>query len=175
MVASLLSPPRGEDAARRWSFSGVSGKHNALRGNLSGCRVVTLRAEETVRAVAVHRGAEEEAQYTADFVVELLFCELSALDELFVGVGQIVVVVGILSACRQTIGPCAELHIETVADGLLRVVGTAPVAHHHTVVLPVAFKYLVEQLLVVAVVLVLIEVVGTHESPDVSFTLKAGR
>ena len=123
-----------------------------------------------MRAVAVHRGAEEEAQHTAHFVVELLLCELPALDELFVGVGQIVVVVGILGACRQTIGPCAELHIKTVADGLLRVVGTTPVADDHTVVLPVAFQYLVKQLLVVAVMLVLVEVVGTHESPDVSFS-----
>ena len=46
---------------------------------------------------------------------------------------------------------------------------TAPIADEHAVEAPVMFQYLVERVLIVAVVLVLIEVVGAHHSPRFAF------
>ena len=42
---------------------------------------------------------------------------------------------------------------------------TAPVGYHHAIEAPLALQYVVEQPLVVAVVLILVHVVGTHYAP----------
>ena len=126
---------------------------------------MALRAQESVAAVAVHRGAEEEAQHTAHLLVELAGGVLAGFDGLLVGGRQVVVVVGVGGAHGQTVGPGAELHVQSVAHGLVGVVATAPVAHHHTVEAPVAFQYLVQHYGIVAVVLVFIEIVGAHDAP----------
>ena len=77
-------------------------------------------------------------------------------------------VIGIGLAHRQSIGPCAHLEVKTVADGLLSVVSTTPVADDHTVELPVALEDLVEHDIIMAIVLVFVEVVGAHDAPCAS-------
>ena len=109
-----------------------------------------------MRTVRIHRGAIEEAQNAAHLIVQLLLGELAFLYGLHVRHGEIIVVVGIGSAHRKTVCPGAELHIQPVLYRLLQVVGTAPVAYHDTIILPVALQNLVQGPLVVAVVLILI-------------------
>ena len=46
---------------------------------------------------------------------------------------------------------------------------TAPVTDHHAVILPVAFQNLVERILVLTAVLILVEVVRSHDAPGVAF------
>ena len=46
---------------------------------------------------------------------------------------------------------------------------TAPIGYHNAVEAPLAFQDVAEQTLVMAVVLIIIKVVGTHESPYMSF------
>ena len=87
------------------------------------------------------------------------------LDGLFVGRCQIIGIVGIGLAHGQTVGPGAELEVEAVAYRFVGIVATAPVADHHAIKAPVLLQNLVEHDIVVAVVLVLIEVVGTHDGP----------
>ena len=131
--------------------------------------VVCIGAEEAVRAVAVHRGAEVETQDTAHFLVEFLRAVLSLVDGFEVGLREEVVVVGVGCAHSEAVGPCSEFEVEAVLHRLIKVVTAAPVAHYHAVELPVVFQYLVQQPLVVAVVFVLIEVVGSHYSPCAAF------
>ena len=140
-------------------------QHDAFFRNLPGSPIMVVGAQETMRAVAVHRRAIVEAEHAPHFVVELFRGVFAFVDALQIGVGKVVVVVGIAGPHRQSVGPRPELHVESVPDGLLRVVGSSPVAHHHAVKLPVAFQYLVECPLVMAVVLVLVEVVGPHDGP----------
>ena len=131
-------------------------QYDAFLSNLSGCCIMALGTEETMRAVRIHRGAIEEAQYAAHLIVQLLLGELAFLYGLHVRHGEIIVVVGIGSAHRKTVCPGAELHIQPVLYRLLQVVSTAPVAYHDTIILPVALQNLVQGPLVVAVVLILI-------------------
>ena len=141
-------------------------QHYALLGYLLGSVIMALAAQESIPALAVHRGAEEEAQHPPHLVVELLFRQFALPDKLFVGIGHVVAVVGIGLAHCQSVGPCAKLHVEPVQHGLHGVVRATPVGHHHAIVAPVAFQYLVEHDVVVAVVLPPVEVVSTHDAPS---------
>ena len=126
---------------------------------------MALRTKESVGLVLSHRCAEEEAEHTAHLVVEFFRGVTALADGLFVGIGEVVVVVGVGLAHRQSVGPGAELQVKTISDGLIRVVATTPVRNHDTIESPVLFEDLVEHDFVVAVVLVLIEVVGAHDGP----------
>ena len=143
-------------------------QHDAVLGNLERRVIVCLAAQEATGAVAGHRGAEVEAQHAAHLLVEFAGGEFAFLDEFLVGQGQVVSIVGVACTPCQAVGPTAELHVQAVLDGLLGVVGSSPVADDHTVILPVAFQYLVECVLVVAAVLVLVQIVGTHDAPGVA-------
>ena len=126
---------------------------------------MALRAEEADGLVAFHRRTEEEPQHTAHLIVEFLGGVAAFEDGLLVGIGEVVVVVGIGLAHRQTVGPCAELEVETVLDGFIGIVTAAPVGDDDTVEAPVVLQNLVEHRGIMAVVLVLIEVVGAHDGP----------
>ena len=118
----------------------------------------------------VHRRAEVEAQHASHLLVEC-FHEVGLalagglVDELLVRLCKIVGVVGVGASHRQSVGPCSELHVESVEDGLFGVVTAAPVAHDDSVEAPVAFQDTVQRDIIMAVVLVVVEVVGTHDAP----------
>ena len=148
-------------------------QHDAFAGNLAGSGIVVVGTEEALCAMLAHRGAEVEAQHAAHLLVERLQQVGLALagglvDELLVGLGHIVGVVGIGAAHGETVGPRAELHVESVEDGFLGVVAATPVAHHDAVELPVALQNLVEHHAIMTIVLVVVEVVGTHDAPGLA-------
>ena len=134
--------------------------------NLPRSIVMGLGTEETIRLVTVHRSAIEQAQYTAYFFVEFLCSELPFLDEAFVSLCHVVVVVGIGGPHRQTVCPRAEFEIETVSDGFLCVVAAAPVADDHAIETPVVLQNLVQEDIIMTIVLVFVEVIGTHDGPS---------
>ena len=120
--------------------------------------------------MVVHGSAEVEAKHAAHLLVEGLQQVGTALscsftDELLVGLSHVVGVVGIGTSHGQSVGPRAELHVESVEDGLLGIVAAAPVRYDHAVVLPVALQDAVQHHLIMTIVLVFIEIVGTHDAP----------
>ena len=117
-----------------------------------------------------HSGAEEEAQHAAHLVVESLHGIFAFLDTLEIGESQIVVVVGVVGASIESVGACTEFHVETIVHGLVGVVASSPVGDDDAVVAPLAFYKVAQQILVVAVVLIAVEVVGSHKAPDVSLS-----
>ena len=126
---------------------------------------MALRTEETKRLLTVHRRTIEQAEHAAHLVVEFLRRVLTLLDQLLVGIGHKVEIIGIGLAHRQSVGPGTELQVESVLDGLFGVVTAAPVGDDYTIVLPITLQDLVEHNVIVTVVLVLIEVVGAHDTP----------
>ena len=127
--------------------------------------VVRLRAHRTIRTLAVHVGAEHQAQHTAHLLVKFLSGVLALGQQFPVWRSKVIIIVSIGGAHRKTVCPCSELKVKTVGDSLLGVMCTAPVANHHTVEAPLLLQYLVQQYVVVTVMLVLIEIIGTHYSP----------
>ena len=99
-----------------------------------------FRAEEAVRTLSVHSRAEEQSQHTAHLVVKFPCGVLAALDIFKIWCGKIIVLVSVACACRQTIGPGSELHVQSVLYSLVSVVTSAPVAYHHAVKCPVALQ-----------------------------------
>ena len=124
-----------------------------------------LGAQRAIRPLAVHIGAHHQPQHPSRFLIKFAGREFSLIDELTVGLCHIIVVIGIGSAHGESVGPGAELQVESVFHRLKGVVRTTPVADHHAVEAPLLFQDAVEQHLVMAVVLILIEVVGPHDSP----------
>ena len=76
-----------------------------------------------------------------------------------------ITIVGIGAPHGQSVGPGSELKIEPIGDGLVGIVTATPIADDHTVEAPVLFQYLVEQDAIMTIVLVPIEVIGTHDGP----------
>ena len=140
-------------------------QHDAFLGYLSGCGVMSVGTEEAVRTMAVHRGAIEESQHATHLLVELTCGVFAFLYGLQIGTGEIIAVVGVGGAPAQSVGPGAELHVESVPHSLVGVVGSTPVAHHHSVEVPVVLQNLVQGVMVMAVVLVAIQVVCAHDGP----------
>ena len=62
-----------------------------------------------------------------------------------------------------------ELHVQTILHGVVGSGVHAPVGHGYTVKLPVTFQYLVDQHVVGAAGLVVVEVIGTHYCPYLAF------
>ena len=157
---SLNSPP----------FGGVGGgfilqQHDTLLSNLQCCLIMALRTEEAKGLLTVHRRTIEQSEHAAHLVVEFLRRVLTLLDQLLVGIGHKVEIIGIGLAHRQSVGPRTELQVESVLDGLFGVVTATPVGDDHTIVLPITLQDLVEHNIIVTIVLVLIEVVGAHDTP----------
>ena len=145
-------------------------QHDTFLGNLLGSIVVGLGAEESMRTMGVHGRAVESTEYAAHFVIEFLGGVLAFLDEFFVGFGQIVVVIGVGGTHGQTVCPRTKFQVEAVGDGLFGVVASTPVADNNTIESPVTFQNAIEGDFVVAVVLVVVEVIGTHDAPCTSFS-----
>ena len=110
-----------------------------------------------------------QTEHAAHLLVEFPLGIAAVLDGFLIGERQVIVVVGIGGAHHQTVGPCSELHVESVLNSLVHVMRAAPVAYHHTIEAPVAFQDIVQQYAVVAVVLIVVQVIGTHQRPRATF------
>ena len=141
-------------------------QNDTLLGNLQGRLVMTLRTEESIRLMVIHRGTIEQTEHTTNLLVEFLRRVLPLLNKLLIRQSQIVVVVGIGGTHRQTIGPGSELEVESVGDSLVGIVASAPVADNHAIIAPVLFEDLVQENMIVAIVLVFIKIVGAHDTPS---------
>ena len=126
---------------------------------------MTLGAKEALGTVGIHGGAIEKTKHAAHLVVKSLGAILAFLYSLDVRYGQVIVIISILGALIKAVGPRTELHVKSVLHCLIRVMSTSPVTYHHTVKLPVALQDFVESPLIVAIMLVLIDVVSTHDGP----------
>ena len=144
-------------------------EYDAFFGNLSGCCIVAVRTQATVRTVRIHGGAIEEAQYAAHLFIQFLGGVFTFLDTFYIWYGKVVIIVGIAGTHGQSVRPCAELYVEPVLHGLVGIVCASPVAYHYAVIFPVALQNLVQSPLVMAVVFVLVEIVCTHDSPSLTF------
>ena len=102
-------------------------QHDTFLGNLQGCVVVTLRAEEAKGLLALHRRTIEQAQNAAYLLVEFLRGVLAFLNQSLIGQCHEIIVVGIRGTHRQSVGPRAKLQIESILDGLFRIVASSPV------------------------------------------------
>ena len=110
-----------------------------------------------------------QAEHSAHLLVEFPLGIAAVLDGLLIGERQVIIVVGIGGAHHQTVGPCSKLHVESVLNSLVHVVRAAPVAYHHAVEAPVALQDIVQQYAVVAVMLIVVQVIGTHQRPRATF------
>ena len=110
-----------------------------------------------------------QTEHTAHLLVEFPLGIAAVLDSLLIGERQVIVVVGIGGAHHQTVGPCSELHVESVLNSLVHVVRAAPVTDHHTIEAPVALQDIVQQYAVMTVVLIVVQVIGTHQRPRTTF------
>ena len=88
---------------------------------------------------------------------------------MLVGLCHVVAVVGIGTAHRQSIGPRTKLEVETVGDGFIRVVATAPVADDHAIETPVVLQDLVQKDVIMTIMLVFVEVICPHNGPSTTF------
>ena len=129
---------------------------------------MALRTEESDTVLTVHRCPVEQAQHAPHLVVEFLRGISAFLNGFLVGSSKIIIVVSVGGSHGQAVGPCAELHVESVAYSLIHVVGATPIAHHHSVEFPVSFQDLVQHDGIMAVVLVLIKIVGSHDTPSLT-------
>ena len=124
-----------------------------------------IGTERTETFVRVHRCTENQPQHVAHLVVEFLGTDLAALDFLQVGQGKIIHVVGVRAAFGQSVGPGAELQIQTVADSFIGIAHATPIGDNCSVKSPLAAKYIHEQTVVVAGVLSPYTVVRAHYAP----------
>ena len=130
---------------------------------------MAFRAKESVRTLTIHCSAIEQTQHTSYLVVKFLRSIFSFLYESLVCIGKIIVVICIGCTHGKTVRPCSKLKVKSILHSLVGVVRSTPIAHHHSVKLPILLQYLVEQYGIVTVVLVLIQIVCTHDSPRLSF------
>ena len=159
---ALRAPDRQQPAV-------VLQQHDALGAYLAGGGIMLRGGETPGLVLGVHAGAEDKAQDPAGFGVQFLGPGTAVGDALKIRVGEEIGIVGVGLAHREPVGPGAELHVQAVGDGLVGVVDAAPVADHHSVEAPFTLEDVVQQVLVVAVPLALVEVVGAHYGPGAAF------
>ena len=124
-----------------------------------------FRTEKTLRTIPVHGGTIEQAEHSANLLVQFLRAILALLDTLIIRKSQEITVISIAGTHGEAIGPGAKLHIQPIPDGLVGVMSTSPVTHHHSIEGPVTLQYLIQSPLVMTVVLILIQVIRTHDGP----------
>ena len=130
---------------------------------------MSFRAERAVRTVSIHRSAVGEAQDASYLVVQFFCSDFAFTNQFQVRICQVIIVVSVAGSVGQSVGPASELHIESIGDGFLCVMNASPVRDDNTVETPFAFQYVVQEVLVMATVLILVQVVGTHDGPGISF------
>ena len=123
------------------------------------CGNVGFGTHGTVRPVAVHRRAISQAEDTAHFVIQLLGACFSFFYQPQIGLCQIIVVVCIARPVRKSVCPTAKFHVQSVVYGFFRVVYASPIGNDHAVEAPFSLQDVIQQILVMAGVLVFIEVV----------------
>ena len=143
-------------------------QYDALLGDLKGGLIVAVGAEEAIGLVSFHGRAIVQTKQTTHLVVEFLRGVLALTDALLIRIGEIIAVVSVGLAHRQTVSPGAELEVKSILHSLVSVVAASPVRDHHAVETPVLFQDLVEHDIIVAVVLAFVEIVGTHDAPGVA-------
>ena len=100
-----------------------------------------------------------QAEHSSDFIVQCLEVCLAVSEFLQVWLCEEISVIGIAPAFRQTVGPSSVFHVEAVCGCLGGIVHTAPVADYHAVKSPFSFEDIVQEVLVMAAMLVLVLVV----------------
>ena len=115
----------------------------------------------------VHGGAEDESQDAGSLVVEGLLADLDTAEHLQVVIGQVAVLCPEVLLTDALVRPLVgtHLYVESVHGCLAGVVGTCPVADHHTVESPFALEYAVQGEVVVAGVCAQYLVIGAHDAP----------
>ena len=138
---------------------------DAFVTNLSGGGIMLVRADGTIRLVAVHGRAEDKAQDACGLVVDSRHGHFALFQHLQVGIGQEIVVVTKGTFRSQAVGVRTHLDIQSVDGSLVGVVRTAPVGNDHAVKTPVALQNLLEQQLMVAAVLAAEFIIRPHDGP----------
>ena len=141
---------------------------DGLGADFAGRRIVFRRCLAAEGTVAVHAGPENQAQDPLHAGIQFFGTDFTLPDGFLIRIGQIVTVVGIGLSHGKAIGPGTVFQVHAMLGGLEGVVHAAPVADHHAVKAPFPAEDLVQQDLVGAQVLVVIEVVGSHHGPGVA-------
>ncbi len=100
-----------------------------------------------------------QSQDSAYLVIQSPDIGLAGLQTLEIRVRKKIGIIGIALARVKSVGPGAVFHIQTVRDGLSCIVRTSPVAYDHAVEAPLPFQYVIEEILIVAAVLIPVKVV----------------
>ena len=72
--------------------------------------------------MTIHRGAEEQAQYSSHLLIEFLGGVFPLANELFVSICQEITIVGVRLTHRQAVCPRSEFQVKSVFNGLNRIV-----------------------------------------------------
>ena len=144
-------------------------EYDTLFADAFGCVIVGFGVHRTVGAVRIHHGAEHQAEHAAYFVVQFLGTHFPFADALQIGVGQVVEVICVARMSGQSVRSRPEFQVESMGDGLVRIVRASPIGDDYSVKSPFTFQNVVYQVLVVAPMLSFIQVVRPHDSPCASF------
>ena len=140
-------------------------QHNTFSGDFPGCGGM-FRAGEASMAVAFGKiGAELQAKHPAHFFIQLRNVIFPGTKTIQIGSRKMIAVVRIGRTVGETVGPGPEFEVEPVVRGLIGIVASSPVADHNSVESPLPFQYILKQILVVTEMLILIEIVCSHNSP----------
>ena len=86
-----------------------------------------IRAERTESFGGIHRGAEDESEDVAHFVVQLFRTYFAALDHLQIGHGEIIGIIGRGASFCESVGPSAEFEVKAVMNGFVGIAHSAPI------------------------------------------------
>ena len=125
--------------------------------------------ERAVRSVSIHRSTKHQTQYISNFAIDNRFRNRPVFQQIKKRLCQIVIAIRISFTIRQTICPSPELHIQTIISSLHRIEYSTPIRYYDTIKSPFFSENIVQQILVVTTILILITIVGSHNSPSLSF------
>ena len=142
-------------------------QHHALACNAARGGQMLGGIQRPERFAGVHRRAENQPQNPARLVVELFDGCFSLTEHFQIRSCQKIIVIYIANVQRPVdpVRPGTKFQIQSVPGSLFRVVDAAPIGDDHAGERPVAFENVVQQILVVAAMLALIFIVGTHDRP----------
>ena len=125
--------------------------------------------DRTERTITVHCRTENKTKYPANLVIQFGSTYLTRFDTLKIRICKIIIVVSIAGTTGKSVRPTAELQIKSVGDCLIGIMSSTPVAHHDTVESPFAFQDIVQQIFIVTAMLVLVQIIRSHDAPGMSF------